>query len=51
MGSEADASNPEFINHSALVYGITASGKMRTIYSANFKPSEIVHDVPALLAG
>lgn len=51
VGSEADASNPEFINHSALVYGITASGKMRTLYSANFKPSEIVHDVPGLLAG
>ncbi len=51
VGSEQDASNPEFINHSALVYGITASGKMRTLYSANFKPSEIVHDVPALLAG
>jgi protein SCO1 len=51
VGSEQDASNPEFINHSALVYGITASGKIRTIYSANFKPAEIVHDVPALLAG
>jgi protein SCO1/2 len=51
VGSEQDASNPEFINHSALVYGITASGKIRTIYSANFKPREIVHDVPALLAG
>ena len=50
VGSEQDASNPEFINHSALVYGITASGKMRTLYSANFKPAEIVHDVPALLA-
>jgi protein SCO1/2 len=51
VGSEQDASNPEFINHSALIYGITASGKLRTIYSANFKPREIVHDVPALLAG
>ena len=51
VGSEADAGNPEFINHSALIYGITASGKMRTIYSANFKPREIVHDVPGLLAG
>jgi protein SCO1 len=51
VGSEQDASNPEFINHSALIYGITASGKLRTIYSANFKPAEIVHDVPPLLAG
>ena len=51
VGSEQDASNPEFINHSALIYGITASGKMRTLYSANFKPREIVHDVPSLLAG
>ena len=51
VGSSQDASNPEFVNHSALVYGIDASGRMRTVYAANFKPQEIVHDVPALLAG
>ncbi|HTY96282.1 MAG TPA: SCO family protein, partial [Solirubrobacteraceae bacterium] len=50
VGSTRDTGNPEFINHSALVYGISASGKLTTIYPANLNPTEIVHDVPLLLA-
>ncbi len=50
VGSAQDAGNPEFVNHSALVYGISATGKLTTIYPANLKPDEIVHDVPELLA-
>ena len=50
VGSSKDAGNPEFVNHSALIYGVSASGKLTTIYAANFTPAEIVHDVPALLA-
>ena len=48
VGSEADATNPEFIAHSALVYGVSSSGRLVTIYPANFKPSQIVHDLPKL---
>src|SRR5689334_12407350 len=48
VGSQRDASKPELVAHSALVYGITASGKLRTIYPANFDPADIVHDVPLL---
>ena len=50
VGSARDVGNPALVNHSALVYGISAKGKVTTIYPASFKPSEIVHDVPALLA-
>ena len=50
VGSTRDSGNPEFINHSALVYGVSASGKLTTIYPANLNPSELVHDVPLLLA-
>ena len=50
VGSQRDASNPQLVAHSALVYGITASGKLRTIYAADFNPHEIVHDVPILAA-
>jgi protein SCO1/2 len=50
VGSERDAKNPELVEHSGLVYGITASGKRLTIYAANFKPQDIAHDVPLLLA-
>ncbi|HEY7633334.1 MAG TPA: SCO family protein [Thermoleophilaceae bacterium] len=50
VGSQQDSSNPEFVAHTALVYGVSGSGKLTTIYPANFKPAEIVHDVPKLAA-
>jgi protein SCO1 len=50
VGSERDAQQPQFVNHSGLIYGITGSGKRLTIYAASFQPSEIAHDVPLLAA-
>jgi cytochrome oxidase Cu insertion factor (SCO1/SenC/PrrC family) len=51
VGSERDATNPELVNHSGLVYGISATGKVTTLYAANFHPQEIVHDAPLLASG
>jgi len=34
--------------HSALVYGIAASGRMKVVYPSNVTPEQIVHDVPLL---
>jgi protein SCO1/2 len=48
VGSEQDAEQPQFVNHTGIVYGITASGKRLTLYSPSFQPSEIAHDVPLL---
>jgi protein SCO1/2 len=50
VGSSRDVGSPELVNHTALVYGVSASGKLTTIYSASFNPNEIVHDVSGLLA-
>jgi protein SCO1 len=50
VGSERDATNPELVNHSGLVYGVSAQGKVTTLYAANFKPQEIAHDAPLLAA-
>jgi protein SCO1 len=50
VGSERDAQQPQFINHSGLIYGITGSGQRLTLYAASFQPSEIAHDVPLLAA-
>jgi protein SCO1/2 len=50
VGSERDAQQPQFINHSGLIYGVTGSGKRLTIYAASFQPSDIAHDVPLLAA-
>jgi protein SCO1/2 len=49
VGSERDAEDPDIVNHSALVYGISATGELRTVYiGSDFKPSEVAHDVPLL---
>jgi protein SCO1/2 len=48
VGSEQDANQPQFVNHTGIVYGVTASGKRLTLYQAEFVPSEIAHDVPLL---
>ena len=46
--SKPDPSAPGQVGHSALTYGISASGKITTLYPSNFGPPQIVHDVPIL---
>src|ERR1700685_922447 len=48
VGSERDSQHPQFINHTGIIYGVTASGKRLTVYASSFQPSEIAHDVPEL---
>jgi protein SCO1/2 len=50
VGSSREIEQPQFVDHTGLVYGVTGSGKKLTVYSPEFKPSEIVHDVPLLAA-
>ena len=35
-------------NHTAVVFGITRSGKIAVAYPSSFTPADIVHDVPLL---
>jgi protein SCO1 len=51
VGSTRDVGQPALVSHSALVYGVSASGKLTTVYPDSFEPSEIVHDVPKLAQG
>ncbi|HEX3874096.1 MAG TPA: SCO family protein [Solirubrobacteraceae bacterium] len=50
VGSERDAGSPDLVDHSALVYGISATGDVTTIYPADFKPADLVHDTPLLVS-
>lgn len=43
-------SSPEAVDHSASIYGISATGKLTALYPSMFKPEWIAHDAP-LLAG
>jgi protein SCO1/2 len=51
VGSRREAGQPDLVAHDALVYGVSASGKLTTIYPSSFQPQEIAHDVPRLAAG
>lgn len=46
--SASKPTNQDQVNHTALVYGITGSGRVTTIYPANFTAADIAHDVPLL---
>ena len=48
VGSERDAQHPDLVEHTGLVYGISASGEVTTLYAGNLNPAEIAHDVPLL---
>jgi len=48
VGSSREVGQPDLVAHSALVYGVSASGRLTTIYPETFEPSEIAHDVPRL---
>jgi protein SCO1/2 len=50
VGAKAEVGQPDLVAHSALVYGITARGRLKTIYPATFEPAQIAHDVPKLAA-
>jgi len=50
VGSQRDVQQPQFVNHSGLIYGITASGKRTTLYTASFRPAAVAHDAPLLAA-
>jgi protein SCO1/2 len=40
--------DPDFVEHSAMVYGIDGSGRVTTLYPSNFDPEQIAHDVSIL---
>lgn len=46
--AKPDKAGRDLVEHSALIYGIAADGRVTTLYPANFDPSQIVHDVPLL---
>src|SRR5215211_2257949 len=48
--SDPSRKDPDAVEHSAQIYGISGSGKITTLYPSNFKPQQIVNDVPKLAA-
>ena len=49
VAAAADTTDPNFVAHSALVFGVGASGDIQTVYAWNEPSSDLTHDVPLLL--
>ena len=49
VAAAADPTDPNFVAHSALIYGIGATGNIETVYSWDAPPADMAHDVPLLL--
>lgn len=43
-----DPTSRELVAHSAVTYGVSATGKLMTLYGPSFQPPQIVHDIPKL---
>jgi len=48
VATQVPKDNPTLIEHSALIYGVTASGKLATAYPVGFEPDAIVRDLDLL---
>lgn len=48
VATQVPKDNPELIEHSALIYGVTASGKLATAYPVGFEPDAIARDLDLL---
>lgn len=48
VGQGVPKSDPDLVEHSALIYGVTAAGDLATAYLIGVKPDAIVQDLPLL---
>jgi protein SCO1 len=48
VATQVPKDDPELIEHSALIYGVTASGELATAYPVGFEPDAIVRDLDLL---
>jgi protein SCO1 len=44
-----DPTSRRLVTHSSVTYGVSASGKLVTLYGPTFQPAQIVNDIPKLI--
>jgi protein SCO1/2 len=48
VARDVPKNDPEQVEHSALIYGVTASGELATAYPVNFDAAAVARDLPLL---
>ena len=48
VSTQAPKDDPEAIEHSSLIYGVTAGGELATAYPVGFEAESIARDLPLL---
>jgi protein SCO1/2 len=44
-----DSTSRKLVTHTSVTYGVSATGKLITLYGPSFQPAQIVHDIPGLI--
>jgi protein SCO1/2 len=50
VSSLRDPTNRKLVVHSSPIFGVSATGKLVTVYGPTSEPAQIAHDIPKLLA-
>lgn len=48
VATQVPRDNPELVEHSSLIYGVTSSGRLATAYPVGFEPEAVVRDLALL---
>ncbi len=46
-----DPTSRKLVTHTSVTYGVSATGKLMTLYGPTFQPAQIIHDIPKLISG
>jgi protein SCO1/2 len=50
VAATRDPTSRTLVTHSSVTYGVSATGKLMTLYGPTFQPAQIVHDIPKLIS-
>lgn len=50
VAATRDPTSRKLVTHTSVTYGVSATGKLMTLYGPTFQPSEITHDIPRLIS-
>jgi len=45
-----DPTSRTLVTHTSVTYGVSATGKLMTLYGPTFQPTQIIHDIPKLIS-
>ena len=51
VAATRDPTSRKLVTHTSVTNGVSAAGKLMTLYGPSFRPAQIIHDIPKLISG